>query len=36
VIRVPELIERKRDGGELAPDELAELMLGYAQGEIPD
>jgi pyrimidine-nucleoside phosphorylase len=36
VIRVPELIERKRDGGELSADELAELMLGYAQGEIPD
>jgi hypothetical protein len=27
LIRVPELIERKRDGGELSPDELAELML---------
>ena len=36
MIRVPELIERKRDGGELSPDELAELMLGYAKGEIPD
>jgi pyrimidine-nucleoside phosphorylase len=35
-IRVPELIERKRDGGELTPDEMAALMLGYAQGEIPD
>jgi len=36
MIRVPELIERKRDGGELSADELAELMLGYANGEIPD
>ena len=36
MIRVPELIERKRDGGELSADELAELMLGYAQDEIPD
>jgi pyrimidine-nucleoside phosphorylase len=36
LIRVPELIERKRDGGELSADELAELMLGYADGEIPD
>ena len=36
MIRVPELIERKRDGGELSADELAELMLGYAKGEIPD
>jgi pyrimidine-nucleoside phosphorylase len=35
-IRVPELIERKRDGGELSPAELAELMLGYAEGAIPD
>src|SRR3954453_14549685 len=36
MIRVPELIERKRDGGELSADELAELMLGYAEGSIPD
>jgi len=36
LIRVPELIERKRDGGELSADELSELMLGYAKGEIPD
>jgi pyrimidine-nucleoside phosphorylase len=36
LIRVPELIERKRDGGELAPEELAELMSGYARGTIPD
>ena len=36
MIRVPELIERKRDGGELSADELVELMLGYARGEIPD
>jgi len=36
MIRVPELIERKRDGGELSAEELAELMLGYAKGEIPD
>ena len=36
LIRVPELIERKRDGGELTPDELAQLMLGYADGTIPD
>jgi pyrimidine-nucleoside phosphorylase len=36
LIRVPELIQRKRDGGELTSDELAELMLGYAEGTIPD
>jgi pyrimidine-nucleoside phosphorylase len=36
VIHVPELIERKRDGGELTPAEMEELMLGYARGDIPD
>jgi pyrimidine-nucleoside phosphorylase len=36
MIRPAELIERKRDGGELAPDEWDELMLGYARDEIPD
>jgi pyrimidine-nucleoside phosphorylase len=35
-VRVPELIERKRDGGELTARELEELMLGYAKGEVPD
>jgi pyrimidine-nucleoside phosphorylase len=36
VIRPAELIERKRDGGELAPAELSELVLSYAKGEVPD
>ena len=36
MIRPAELIQRKRDGGELAADELAELMLAYARGEVPD
>jgi pyrimidine-nucleoside phosphorylase len=36
MIRPAELIERKRDGGELAPEELNELMLGYARDEVPD
>jgi len=36
VIRPAELIRRKRDGEELEADELAELVLGYARGEIPD
>src|SRR5205823_7591729 len=36
VIRPAELIQRKRDGGELPADELTELVLGYARGEIPD
>jgi pyrimidine-nucleoside phosphorylase len=36
VIAAPELIQRKRDGEELAEDELSELVLGYARGEVPD
>jgi hypothetical protein len=31
-----ELILRKRDGEELSADELAELVLGYTRGEVPD
>jgi pyrimidine-nucleoside phosphorylase len=36
MMRPAELIERKRDGGELAPEELNELMLAYARDEVPD
>jgi pyrimidine-nucleoside phosphorylase len=36
MIRPAELIQRKRDGEELAANELAELVLGYARGELPD
>jgi pyrimidine-nucleoside phosphorylase len=36
VIRPAELIERKRDGAELSPDEISELVLGYARGDVPD
>jgi pyrimidine-nucleoside phosphorylase len=36
VIRAAELIERKRDGGALSDDEIADLVLGYAHGEVPD
>jgi pyrimidine-nucleoside phosphorylase len=36
VIRPAELIERKRNGEELAPEEIAELTLAYARGEVPD
>jgi pyrimidine-nucleoside phosphorylase len=36
VIRPAELIERKRDGGQLLPDEINELVLGHASGDIPD
>jgi pyrimidine-nucleoside phosphorylase len=36
VIRAAELIQRKRDGEELPADELSELVLGYARGDVPD
>jgi pyrimidine-nucleoside phosphorylase len=36
VIRPAELIQRKRDGGELSDEELADLVLDYTRGEIPD
>jgi pyrimidine-nucleoside phosphorylase len=36
VIRPAELIQRKRDGEELPDEELAELILGYARGDVPD
>jgi pyrimidine-nucleoside phosphorylase len=36
VIRPAELIERKRNGGELSEEEILELVLGYTRGEIPE
>jgi pyrimidine-nucleoside phosphorylase len=36
VIRAVELIQRKRDGEELDGGEIAELVLGYARGGVPD
>jgi pyrimidine-nucleoside phosphorylase len=36
VIPPAELIQRKRDGHELAGEELAELVLAYARDEVPD
>jgi pyrimidine-nucleoside phosphorylase len=36
VIRPAELIQRKRDGEELADEELSELVLAYARDEVPD
>ncbi len=36
MIRPAELIQRKRDGEELDDDELAELVLAYSRGEVPD
>ena len=36
MIHPAELIARKRDGGELTADELAEFVLAYAREEVPD
>ncbi len=36
MVRAAELIQRKRDGHELPADELTELVLAYARGEVPD
>ncbi|MEA2387011.1 MAG: pyrimidine-nucleoside phosphorylase, partial [Thermoleophilaceae bacterium] len=36
MIRPAELIQRKRDGGELSAEELRELVLGYASDDVPD
>jgi pyrimidine-nucleoside phosphorylase len=36
VIRPAELIQRKRDGAELAAEEIEELVLGYVRGDVPD
>jgi pyrimidine-nucleoside phosphorylase len=35
-IHPAELIQRKRDGGELSAEDLRELVLGYASGDVPD
>ncbi len=36
MIRPAELIQRKRDGHELAAEEISELVLGYVHGDVPD
>jgi pyrimidine-nucleoside phosphorylase len=36
VIRAVDLIQRKRDGEELRPEEIRELVLAYARGDVPD
>jgi pyrimidine-nucleoside phosphorylase len=36
VTATAELIQRKRDGVELGSDELSDLVLGYARGDVPD
>jgi pyrimidine-nucleoside phosphorylase len=35
-MRVTDIIEKKRDGGELTTDEIAFFVNGYAHGDIPD
>ena len=35
-MRTVDLIQRKRDGGELAPEEIEFLVEGYTSGDIPD
>ena len=35
-MRPSELIQKKRDGGELAADEISWLLSGYVAGQIPD
>jgi len=35
-IRGADLIERKRNGEELSPQEISELVLGFTRGEVPD
>jgi len=36
VVHAADLIRRKRDGERLAADEIAELVLAYARGDVPD
>jgi len=36
MIRPVELIQRKRNGEELSAEEIAELVLAYARGDVPD
>ncbi len=36
MVHAAELIRRKRDGERLAAEELGELVLAYARGEVPD
>ncbi|MDQ4019299.1 MAG: hypothetical protein M3188_05615, partial [Actinomycetota bacterium] len=35
-MRPAELIQRKRDGGELSPEDIRELVLAYVSEEVPD
>ena len=35
-MHIPSLIEKKRDGGGLSPDEIHAVIGGYVRGEVPD
>ncbi|MEO6738904.1 MAG: thymidine phosphorylase [Chthoniobacteraceae bacterium] len=35
-MHIPSFIEKKRDGGELGTEEIAEFIRGYTSGEVPD
>ncbi len=35
-MHIPSFIEKKRDGGELSADEIAEFIRGYTSGDVPD
>src|SRR5438552_4347982 len=36
IMHLPSLIEKKRDGGELGSEEIAQVSSGFTRGEIPD
>ncbi|GIV19828.1 MAG: thymidine phosphorylase [Armatimonadota bacterium] len=36
MLRIPEIIQKKRDGGELSQEELEAIVLGGLRGEVPD
>jgi len=35
-MRAVDLIRRKRDSGELAPEEIQQLIAAYTRGDVPD
>lgn len=35
-MRIVDIVEKKRDGGELTRAEIEQLVLGYVKGEVPD
>lgn len=35
-MRAVDIIQKKRDGGELSREEISFLIQGYSKGEVPD